>query len=491
MPSAAATQGFDRSCRLTSTTAPGRRAQKTTEPTAAVDKSSEWRVPALQARADAHSSLDWRVRRTPSPSPSVSKFAKCWCFFDVETTGQSLRHNFVCALGLAIVALGEGSREPVLLTSKKWFIRPPDPHRQWDPYTLREFWLHPKRRAFYERVCHKLDSPSGVDARVAMSEFVAICCHTAKNRADEATLLSDTSGFDFSWLYYYLSHFGPADCSSPSHLFGSYKPVRDITSYFAGVSGSMHARYPHRWAMRAAGLDEREWHRFARRVRCPQYDHDPEHDAVHIALRSAWIAWRLEQQPQRTVADDATGSPATRRLRLSSQMARSDAQYDRPEPLSAPPRLQHTSGSDRRSSTDLSEQNVEHDGLRMAFVIRTDLRMRRNKIAAHCAKSALAAIARLASIDASDSDCSDDVHCSDEDDCDDNRTFDLLRRVDRMQRYRAPDAATLHRVRDAARHGKLNYHLLHDERSNAPTVLAVGPASAASLQSVLCGLKAL
>ena len=264
-------------------------------------------------------SRDWRARRehstSSSPSlgipgvsssyaryprtmPPLKKYNKCWCFFDVETTGPSLERHFMPALGLAIVALGDARNgtEPVLLASHKWFIKPPDSRRQWDEATLRDFWLRSKTRPLYERVCAQLLSPSAVDARTAMREFVDLCRHAAKHMSRDATVLSDTSGFDFSWLYYYMSHYGPADCPSPSMLFGKHKHVRDISSYFAGSCSNIGARYPHRAAMRRHGIDENEWHSFARRVNCPLYDHDPEHDAVHIALRSAWLMWKIESK---------------------------------------------------------------------------------------------------------------------------------------------------------------------------------------------------
>jgi len=349
-----------------------------------------------------------------------------------------------------------------------------------------------------------------------MCEFVALCRYAAQHQAQQITLVSDTSSFDFSWLYYYLSQFGPANCTSPSLLFGQYKPVRDISSYFAGVAGAMQARYPHRKAMRVAKLSEHDWHSFARRVRCPMYDHDPEHDAVHVALRSAWIIWRLERSQTTSAVERHIG----RKL-----------------PRSAPPRLQRprdsgSSGSDTGDTSadwfvvdDDNSDNDEHRDtcgdrghnriamhlenrtasgqdslLGLAFVIRTDLRMPNTKIAAHCAKAALAAAARLpqsisltnvASLEQQNSLQGDDDNQSESEDSANVTLVDVLRRIDQMQRYRAPDAATLHRVRDTARQAKLNYHLLHDERSNAPTVLAVGPASAVSLRAVLHDLRKL
>lgn len=498
-----------------------------------------------QHRFNANTSLDWRQR----PAVAARKHAKCWCFFDVETTGPSLRQHFVCALGLAIVALGHDDAEPMLLTSQKWFIRPPDPHRHWDRSTLQQFWLQPKTRALYERVRQELDSPRAVEPHIAMCEFVAMCRYAAQHQAHEATLMSDTSGFDFSWLYYYLSHFGPPHCASPTLLFGTYKPVRDITSYFAGVSGAMHARYPHRLSMQRARLDEHEWHAFARRVQCPLYDHDPEHDAVHVALRSAWIVWRIECQHK--TSSEKQSSLSCSRDSMSPPLAQSkqELHWSQSGGLSPVLRLQSSnSGYDsdhsgqsidsmsswsRVSSDDgetTSDSSSDASGgvdtaLQMAFVVRTDLRMRQTKVSAHCARAALAAIARLsqhqesfASAASSASNSSSSQHrrdlrrakpqrsladvqdapetvidaedCAGEDD-NDLVPLQLLRRIDSMQRYRAPDAATLQHIRDAARQYKLNYHLLHDERSNAPTVLAVGPASADSLQKLLHELRKL
>jgi len=110
----------------------------------------QWRLPSHDSSINAHNSLDWRAK---APPPSPPKHERCWCFFDVETTGPSLRDHFLCALGIAIVALGDANSEPVLLTSQKWFIRPPDAHRQWDRKTLGEFWLQPQTRPLYDRIC--------------------------------------------------------------------------------------------------------------------------------------------------------------------------------------------------------------------------------------------------------------------------------------------------------------------------------------------------
>lgn len=221
-----------------------------------------------------------------------------WCFFDVEATGPSLRDHFVPCIGLAVVEVFTHC-PPKLITKKKWFMKPPDSRRSWDQETVTKFWMQPKTRNFYYHVRSVLESEKAVEPQRAMSEFVAIC----RSFGSSATLFSDTSGFDFSWLHYYLSHFfasGSLGSASsilsscqPSTLFGFHKPVRDISSFFAGVSNQMSARYPHSDTMRCVGIDEQEWRDFARLSGCPQYDHDPENDAAHVALRSAWIVWRI------------------------------------------------------------------------------------------------------------------------------------------------------------------------------------------------------
>jgi peptidyl-tRNA hydrolase len=459
---------------------------------------------------------------TPPPPPS-----RCMIFFDIETTGASLRDNFVPCLGIAVIAINDrdddplppivsaqpvpavppasavpsyyrdtttngeftasslwrGSEqwrrqrqqqssayqhraertekadreqqqqqrmlrkagEPYVVYSKKWFVHAPprEDHtnrlaRSWDKATLDDFWYQRANQALYSQIVYALSQTGvAVDARTAMHEFVAVCTAATHGGRTECTLFSDTSGFDFSWLSYYLAHYGPEHCPSPAYVFGAYRPVRDVSSFFAGFALSMpgekskQARYPHREAMRRLGLSDADWAAFAERCKVPLYDHDPEHDAIHVGMRSAWIMWSMNQ--------------------------------------------------------------LRAQDWRIAIVVRTDLRMKENRALSHCAHAAVGAFTR-----ASDKD------------------------VERWQTSGSPrdllrcaDAQALFAVRDAARDANLNHYLYCSEQQQplcrgassssssslstsangsggggaVPSVLAIGPMSAESLRRIVGHLK--
>jgi len=225
------------------------------------------------------------------------------CFIDFEATGPSLTKHFVPCAGLAVVRLRRNAQTneicepPVLMRTRKWFMHPPDRARSWDPHTVAEFWNQNANRDQYYQICTMLHTGAALPATRAVSELVDEC-----RSFPNATLVADTASFDFAWLYYYLSTLydqrHPKRCVTPSTLFNKYKAVRDISSYFAGVAGELHARYSHRAAMKAFGIHQSEWREYARSINCPEHDHDPEHDAAHIALRSTWLMWRLQKKKQ-------------------------------------------------------------------------------------------------------------------------------------------------------------------------------------------------
>lgn len=313
--------------------------------------------------------------------------------------------------------------EPYLVCSRKWYVLPPPrnehvgnlPSRTWHPDTLKQFWLQPSNRALYAQVLHAMMPESGiaVDAYRAMREFIGMCRAATNGGRTECTLFSDTSGFDFSWLSFYLSHYGPADCASPSYLFGEYRPVSDVSSFFAGFALSMpgdrsrKARYPHLEAMRRLGLAESDWLAYAEREHVPPYDHDPEHDATHVGLRSAWIMWSM--------------------ARLRSQ------------------------------------------DWQIAMIVRTDLRMSKTRIISQCANAAVGAYVRASDDDArqwqASGSCKHVLKCA--------------------------DAQTLFAIRDHATKVGLNHFMQFDNSTKVLTVLAVGPADAEILNSVVGVLKQL
>lgn len=222
------------------------------------------------------------------------------CFFDVEATGPSLVDHFVPCWGLAIVRVRRDARtkriceQPQLVRTRKWYMQPPDSARTWDPQTVANFWDQPANRHQYTTICTMLHTGSALPAARAVREFVNEC-----RSFPNATLVADTASFDFAWLYFYLSTLfdqrrSRNRCVTPSTLFGEYRAVRDISSYFAGAAGQFDARYAHRAAMKKHRITQSEWRDYARRVHCPEHDHDPENDAAHIALRSTWLLWRLQ-----------------------------------------------------------------------------------------------------------------------------------------------------------------------------------------------------
>lgn len=444
----------------------------------------------------------WKDRQRQHRYQHGAQVKQYWCFFDVEATGPSLRDHFVPCIGVAIVELCCDRTtgrllQPKLVQRKKWYMKPPDASRTWDAQTVVKFWQKPAIRHFYEHVRLMLQSDAAVQPSEAMGELVALCRqYSSKLRNSSATLLSDTSGFDFAWLYYYLSHFGPGD-TSPSTLFGYYKPVRDITSYFAGVSGSLDSRYPHHKTMESGGISEQEWREFARSVNCPPHNHDPENDAAHVALRSAWIVWRLDALKQQAKeAERERGDWRSRSFghlpnafeRKTPSPSAATAEFAVTTASVAIKKHERNGGSSPEDScsdgdsgqsghvrtNDTVDEKVGADAKVaaksnkiIALLVRTDLRLSEQKVLSDCAKASV------------------DLLCAPTDDAETNKTMLRCQRT----RYRAADAATLLQAEQAAKQAGVNCALHTDRRSGVPTVLALGPTSAARLASIVGNLK--
>lgn len=220
-----------------------------------------------------------------------------YIFVDIETTGPNLYKNYMPCFAIAVVRVvynsaGKICKEPKLVHKKKWFVfAPPNTGKGWDQNTLQEFWLK-KNKSLYDKIFLKFQQQLACSPQQAMLEFVNTC-----RQFCNPVLCSDTAAFDFQWIDYYLSHYYPSNGTgiTAATLFGTYKAVKDISSYFSGVAGILESRYPHESAMKKHNIDKKEWKDYAKRVNCPKHNHDPENDATHIALRSCWLMWRLSQ----------------------------------------------------------------------------------------------------------------------------------------------------------------------------------------------------
>lgn len=119
---------------------------------------------------------------------------KVYMGLDVETTGQSLSHNAMIALGAVVM----DTNSTTLHTFKVCLGVPSD--KGWEPRCLAEFWSqHADLKASIER--------DAIDAKRAMVGFACWLNLMDLLYGDRLVLLTDNPAFDVAWINLYLSQY--------------------------------------------------------------------------------------------------------------------------------------------------------------------------------------------------------------------------------------------------------------------------------------------
>lgn len=212
-------------------------------------------------------------------SPIIMKF---FLAIDVETSGQCLKRNFMPCLGAALIEVSSCTEKSRFLT----YIQQPE-DSEWEQRALDEFWLKPENIAHHHEILKILKSSETPTREAAMAAFLSwvrsVCDQYG---AENITCISDTAGFDYSWLSRYLP-----DGLSPNYLFGSYQPWRDVSSFHMGIAHTTPS-------MSLWGAEERAFKALG--VPTPTldvvHDHRPDNDAAVIGLMAAHVAREVEKR---------------------------------------------------------------------------------------------------------------------------------------------------------------------------------------------------
>lgn len=198
---------------------------------------------------------------------------------DIETSGQYVTHNHILAFGAVIVDV----RQEKIIDS--FVAYPNEGFIEWEPACKKEFWdTHPEiRDATLKELQENGELPS-----CAFGRFVK-WVESLPNK-EQTVIIVDTADFDAAWMNYHLSRIHSPSLHS---ILGSYKPVRDVTSFHLGVAKQTPSLGM--WDADIAALrsltgnpnaDFPDWK--------IEHDHSPVNDASVTGLRAARIANLIE-----------------------------------------------------------------------------------------------------------------------------------------------------------------------------------------------------
>ena len=215
---------------------------------------------------------------------------------DIETTGPSIIDCKLVALGACVVSVKDVC---VVDDACKFRALMPLPDLRdtdsWQPRCFKQFWTNAGRSndgrtplQLIQELIKKHGTESECDA---MQRFV-LWAHAMFERFPSLVVITDTAAFDTTWVNFSLARW--TYVSSLTHLRGEdkYQPVRDVSSFHAGVARQTPAQGlwgAEKAALKALGIDA-----FPPHVEDQQHDHDPLNDAMAIGLQAAFIANRVE-----------------------------------------------------------------------------------------------------------------------------------------------------------------------------------------------------
>jgi hypothetical protein len=192
--------------------------------------------------------------------------------FDIEATGQSLRRHFMACFAAVLIA----PNGQIVATYKSFLAQPPG--CTWEQRCLDEFW--------FKNMDAYIATVAGVaNARpplVVMAEFRQWMQDNVSGK--DVAVVTDTAGFDSTWLEYNLDALGEDNCSvnymTSAPGKSTYESPVDISSYMLGAAGATFDKSSMKSFCAAKGLEKPQWH--------VTHDHDPLNDATVIGLNAFW-----------------------------------------------------------------------------------------------------------------------------------------------------------------------------------------------------------
>lgn len=192
--------------------------------------------------------------------------------FDIEATGQSLRRNFMACFAAVLI----GPNGQIIATYKSFLAQPEG--TGWEQRCLDEFWFK-NMDAYIATVAGVANARP---ALVVMAEFRQWLIDNVSGK--EVFVVTDTAGFDSTWLGYNLDALGEDNCSVEYMMSARgenrYESPVDISSYMLGAAGATLDKSSMKSFCAAKGLQKPEWH--------VKHDHDPLNDATVIGLNAYW-----------------------------------------------------------------------------------------------------------------------------------------------------------------------------------------------------------
>jgi hypothetical protein len=205
---------------------------------------------------------------------------------DIETTGPNCMKHWMPEMGAAFWKIGD--KEPISTFYR--CMSSPSPTHGWSPRTLNDFWNNPAKGVDgltpFKAYTRRRRANPEVTPTVAMNEFVAyarwIDAHLEPG--EELIIVVDTAAFDTTFINVYLGSAMPEGPESLPELFGSYRAVRDITSFYFGMGGKLGFQGSESVALAAIEASKMpEW------VQKYAHNHDPMSDANAIAAAASFI----------------------------------------------------------------------------------------------------------------------------------------------------------------------------------------------------------
>jgi hypothetical protein len=217
--------------------------------------------------------------------------------YDWEMTGMNLHEHWPPEFGAALWKIGEKKPEATFYRC----IKQPA-GTVWCHKTLDQFWNNPAKGAEPDKGDAGETPMQSLEKRRAketlhelsdvMFDFVA-WARTLENSVAGSggcvVAISDTGAFDGAVTNFNLALYCGDICDNISELFGPYRPVRDITSFYYGFSKRLQKFGSDETLLDALGEKE-----FPDWVQAYAHNHDPLSDSNHIGAKASYVLSKCE-----------------------------------------------------------------------------------------------------------------------------------------------------------------------------------------------------
>jgi len=187
---------------------------------------------------------------------------------DVETSGQSLRHNFMIQIGLSLI----NTETYEVINKFSSYISQPN-GTVWEERCVKEFWS--KYPDQWERAKNGIkNAPDEIEVSKQIMEFIGKCPQ------NDICLVVDTPGFDISWFDLLISH------QDKSHLYifnDKYNDAIEVSSWYLGTGFVCDPNASSKKTILNT-IQEKEFPKWS-----VVHDHNAANDATVMVLNLAWI----------------------------------------------------------------------------------------------------------------------------------------------------------------------------------------------------------